>query len=59
MRAARKLGSARRPWITQAGLEVGRDERGEPAAIPVGSGDSGIHTLVLGATGSGKTVTEA
>ncbi len=57
VRGLRKLGTRKRPWITQHGLEVGRDERGEPATIPVGSA-SGIHTLVLGATGAGKTVTE-
>ena len=57
LRGLRRLGSRRRAWVTPLGLEVGRDERGEPARIPVGSG-SGIHTLVLGATGAGKTVTE-
>ena len=37
---------------------VGRDHRGRAVHIPVGGG-SGRHTLVLGATGSGKTVTQA
>ncbi len=55
--ALRRLTARPRPWITPAGLEVGRDERGEPATIPLGT-SSGIHTLVLGATGAGKTVTE-
>jgi hypothetical protein len=45
-------------WISNAGLVVGRDERGLPVSIPVGY-ESGSHTLVLGATGSGKTVSEA
>jgi type IV secretory pathway TraG/TraD family ATPase VirD4 len=44
--------------ITESGLVVGRDHRGRAVHIPVGGG-SGRHTLVLGATGSGKTVTQA
>src|SRR5919199_749299 len=40
------------------GLAVGRDQRGRTVRIPVGAG-SGRHTLVVGATGSGKTVTQA
>ncbi len=45
-------------WISDGQLVVGRDERGLPASIPVGYG-SGSHTLVVGATGSGKTISEA
>jgi len=45
-------------WISDGRLVVGRDERGLPASIPVGY-DSGSHTLVVGATGSGKTISEA
>src|SRR5271155_4555765 len=45
-------------WISNGQLVVGRDERGLPASIPVGYG-SGSHTLVVGATGSGKTISEA
>ena len=44
--------------ITKRGLVVGRDHRGRSVHIPVG-GRGGRHTLVLGATGSGKTVTQA
>ena len=44
--------------ITKRGLVVGRDHRGRAVHIPVG-GCGGRHTLVLGATGSGKTVTQA
>jgi len=44
--------------ITKRGLVVGRDHRGRAVHIPVG-GRSGGHILVLGATGSGKTVTQA
>jgi heme-degrading monooxygenase HmoA len=44
--------------ITKRGLVVGRDHRVRAVHIPVG-GRSGRHTLVLGAAGSGKTVTQA
>ncbi|MFZ1926018.1 MAG: type IV secretion system DNA-binding domain-containing protein [Solirubrobacteraceae bacterium] len=39
-------------------VPVGRAEDGETLAIPLGSTSGGKHTLVVGATGSGKTVTE-
>src|SRR3954447_24568376 len=45
-------------WVDRRGLAVGRDERGCTVRIPVGH-RSGRHTLVVGATGSGKTVTQA
>jgi hypothetical protein len=45
-------------WVSGGLLVVGRDEQGLPVSIPVGY-ESGSHTLVLGATGSGKTVSEA
>src|SRR3954452_2710128 len=45
-------------WIDRRGLAVGRDQRGRIVRIPVGAA-SGRHTLVVGATGSGKTVTQA
>jgi conjugal transfer pilus assembly protein TraD len=45
-------------WIDRRGLAVGRDQRGRTVRIPVGA-RSGRHTLVVGATGSGKTVTQA
>src|SRR4051794_30642509 len=45
-------------WVDRRGLAVGRDRRGRTVRIPVGGG-SGRHTLVVGATGSGKTVTQA
>lgn len=38
-------------------MAVGRDERGRIVSVPFGS-DGGRHTLVAGATGSGKTVTQ-
>ncbi len=45
-------------WIDRDGLAVGRDLRGRTVRIPAG-GASGRHTLVVGATGAGKTVTQA
>jgi type IV secretory pathway TraG/TraD family ATPase VirD4 len=37
---------------------VGRATNGQAVSIPFGVSDGGRHTLVVGATGSGKTVTE-
>jgi hypothetical protein len=37
---------------------VGRTRAGETVSIPFGASDGGRHTLIVGATGSGKTVTE-
>ena len=48
----------RRPALDQRGLAIGSDDRGQLVRIPL-RGRSGAHTLVVGATGSGKTVTEA
>jgi type IV secretory pathway VirB4 component len=45
-------------WMDRQGLAVGRDERGRTVRIPVGHA-SGHHALIVGATGSGKTVTQA
>ncbi len=39
-------------------LLLGHDERGRAVAIPFGTHDGGRHALVVGATGSGKTVTQ-
>jgi hypothetical protein len=60
---------ARAAWLAHARLAgapgapagellLGRDERSRPVSIPFGDGASGRHTLVVGATGSGKTVTQ-
>ena len=62
LREARQRSGARRRvrregWITGDRLIVGEDRKRLPVTIPVGN-ESGRHTLVLGATGSGKTVTE-
>src|ERR1700733_6602197 len=49
----------RRPDPIDAdGLAVGEDPNGRTVRIPLRD-RSGTHTLVVGATGSGKTVTEA
>ena len=45
------------PWVQGEWLVLGRDERGLSVSIPVGY-YSGKHTLVLGATGAGKTVSQ-
>jgi conjugal transfer pilus assembly protein TraD len=44
-------------WIVGGSLIVGEDARGLPVTIPAAR-ESGTHTLVVGATGSGKTVSE-
>jgi conjugal transfer pilus assembly protein TraD len=44
-------------WVQGEWLALGRDERGLSVSIPVGY-HSGKHTLVLGATGAGKTVSQ-
>ncbi|MCA1688885.1 MAG: type IV secretion system DNA-binding domain-containing protein [Actinobacteria bacterium] len=48
----------RRPLVDGDGLSVGVDAGGASVRIPIGR-RSGTHTLIVGATGSGKTVTEA
>jgi hypothetical protein len=40
-------------------LTVGEDERGRPVSIPFDGRHGGAHTLVVGATGSGKTVSQS
>jgi DNA helicase HerA-like ATPase len=57
-RYSRRLAIKRQGWVSDGRLVVGHDTQGMPVSIPVGY-TSGCHTLVLGATGSGKTVSEA
>jgi conjugal transfer pilus assembly protein TraD len=45
-------------WVKDGRLIIGTDVQGMGVSIPVGY-RSGSHTLVVGATGSGKTVSEA
>jgi len=59
----RPLGAdGRRPggeeWWRADELIVGEDDRGRPVSIPLGGAGGGTHTLVVGAAGSGKTVTQ-
>ena len=50
--------SRRRPTLDAGGLAVGLDPNRAVVRLPLGT-HSGTHTLVVGATGSGKTVTLA
>lgn len=45
-------------WVREGHLEVGLGEHGRRVSIRAG-GSSGSHTLILGATGSGKTCGQA
>lgn len=45
-------------WVRGGWLQVGLDRRGRGVSIPVGF-ESGSHILIVGATGAGKTVSEA
>jgi hypothetical protein len=44
-------------WFRGDRLTVGEEERGRRVSIPLGGPTGGTHTLVVGAAGSGKTVT--
>jgi hypothetical protein len=44
-------------WLRAGRLAIGRDVHGDTVWVPF-VGDGGHHTLVVGATGSGKTVTQ-
>jgi type IV secretory pathway TraG/TraD family ATPase VirD4 len=50
---------ARSAWTRTGELVIGVDERGRAVPIPFGGTRGGTHTLLVGATGSGKTVTQA
>jgi TraM recognition site of TraD and TraG len=61
------LGESYRPRLSWFGrgarlapgaLVVGEDRRSRPVSLPLCDSGGGVHTLVLGATGSGKTVTQ-
>jgi type IV secretory pathway TraG/TraD family ATPase VirD4 len=51
-------GRARSAWTRAGELVLGIDERGRVVSIPFGGARGGTHTLLVGATGSGKTVTQ-
>jgi hypothetical protein len=57
-RAVRLRQIAERGWVGEGRLTVGHDRHRRPVSIPVKEG-AGKHTLIVGATGSGKTVSEA
>jgi type IV secretory pathway TraG/TraD family ATPase VirD4 len=56
-RRLRKIVGSER-WVRGQELMVGRDESGRGVSVPFGGDGGGRHTLVVGATGSGKTVTQ-
>jgi type IV secretory pathway TraG/TraD family ATPase VirD4 len=56
LRAHMDLGGPRR--LSRQELLLGLDEANRGVSIPFGAEGSGRHTLVVGATGSGKTVTQ-
>jgi TraM recognition site of TraD and TraG/Type IV secretion-system coupling protein DNA-binding domain len=45
-------------WLRGEELLLGREQSGRATSIPFGGVNGGTHTLVVGATGSGKTVTQ-
>ncbi len=45
-------------WLREGELVIGLDRWGAPATIPFAGPRGGTHTLLVGATGSGKTVTQ-
>jgi type IV secretion system coupling TraD/TrwB family protein len=57
--ALRRRARARADWFAGDELIIGRDEANRLSSIPLGGSAGGTHTLVLGATGSGKTMTQA
>jgi TraM recognition site of TraD and TraG len=50
-------GVAAKEWFRGDRLTVGEEEKGRLVTIPLGGPAGGTHTLVVGAAGSGKTVT--
>jgi len=46
------------PWFSGGELTLGTDERFRRVSIPFDCDGGGRHTLIVGATGSGKTVTQ-
>jgi hypothetical protein len=50
-------GAGRKDWFRGNRLTVGEDEKCRSVSMPLGGPTGGTHTLVVGATRSGKTVT--
>ena len=55
-RLARRHAAARR--LSREGLAIGADRRGRVRRVPFGA-SHGVHALIAGATGAGKTFTQA
>jgi hypothetical protein len=53
-----RLRRSARGWFRGDELIIGRDHRGALVSVPFGGARGGSHMLVVGATGSGKTVTQ-
>jgi hypothetical protein len=51
------IGAAAKDWFRGDRLIVGEQENGRRVSIPLGGPTGGTHALVVGAAGSGKTVT--
>ena len=49
---------ARTDWLCGERLVVGSRQNGELVSLPLGGAHGGRHTLIVGATGSGKTYTQ-
>ena len=54
----RRAAAALEGWFRGERLIVGREQDGRVVSIPLGGATGGTHTLVVGAAGSGKTVTQ-
>jgi hypothetical protein len=54
-----RAGCAPGRWFEGNELVLGADSHGRAVSMALGGGGGGTHTLVVGATGSGKTVTQA
>jgi type IV secretory pathway TraG/TraD family ATPase VirD4 len=54
----RRALSGSRSWFAGEKLIVGSERNGSAVSVPLGGATGGTHTLVVGATGSGKTVTQ-
>lgn len=52
------ISSPTRNALCDGRMSIGRTATGKTLSIPLGAADGGRHTLIVGATGSGKTVTE-
>jgi Type IV secretion-system coupling protein DNA-binding domain len=57
-RPAPRGGGRSERWFRGDELIVGTDRRGKAASIELGGSTGGTHALVVGAAGSGKTVTQ-